>query len=152
MKTEMFLKQIKQRFSLIVPNGYCSVERMALGRGFSIRIGMIRDQADCISNIRMNDPAHTLIFMKGLSHDLETEIESVVVEFDGCRIMTVPDVPHMAMGRHKVSARKFDQPPKKALKSLEKFFEKYKAALVELAEQGKIYGQDRIKPEYLKFD
>lgn len=152
MKTEMFLKQAKQRFELIVPNGYFNIERAALGQGFTFRLGMIANPKDCISNIRMNDPAHTLIFLHGVSHDLTEELAVVEVEFNGCNIATLPDSPHMAMGRHKVPTRKFKQEPQKALKSLEKFFEKYREALKELAAEQKIYGQANIKPEYLDFE
>lgn len=153
MKVEMFIKQIQQRFELIMPNGLCSVDRMRLGKtGFTIRLGLIKETSDCLNGIRQNDQGHTLIFMRNIPQDMDAEVDIVEVEFDGCNIATVPSDPYMAMGRHKVATRKFKQEPKKALKSLESFFMKYKAAFAELAAENKIYGQDRIKPEYLDFN
>lgn len=153
MKVEMFLKQIKQRFELQMPNGFCNIERMCLGnKGYTIRLGLIGNGLDCVGGIRQNDPGHTLIYMHGIPHDMEAEIDIVEVEFDGCGLATIPNDPYTAMGRHKVATRKFKQDPKKALKSLESFFIKYKEAFQQLADEKRIYGQENIKPEYLEFN
>lgn len=151
MKATEFQDKAREAFLKYFPNGYINVSKLAMGGGCGILCGLIGDIDDVGGKIRANDP----MTLRAYIHDNFTfnddtkDLDNVVIEFDGAWVSVLPDNPHLYCQSHKVSTRKINAAPEKAVVMLAKVFERLKTTVTEQAALNRIIQQDKIDPKYL---
>lgn len=151
MHSKQFQEEVRALYKTYFPNGYINISKLHMGNGCYIRCGLIDDINDVQSKIRENDPMTVRAFIHdGFKfNDDTTELDNVVIEFDGAWISVLPDNPHHYSQSHKVSTRKINGDVGKALLNLSKFFQRLRNTVKEQAAANRIIKQDSIDPKYL---
>lgn len=151
MHSKQFQEAVREAFLKYFPNGHISVSKLAMGGGCSIFCGLIGNIEDVGGKIRANDPMTIRAYIHDnfAFNDDTVELDNVEIVFDGAWVSVLPDNPHNYCQPHKVSTRKINAEPGKALLNLSKLFERMKAAVTEQAALNRIIQQDKIPAKYL---
>ncbi|QXO11701.1 hypothetical protein pEaSNUABM49_00006 [Erwinia phage pEa_SNUABM_49] len=151
MNSKQFQDATREAFLKYFPNGYIGISKLSIGGGCGIFCGLIGDINDVGGKIRMNDPMTVRAFIHDnfSFNDETTDLENVVIEFDGSWISVLPDNPHNYCQSHKVPSRKINAEPSKALINLDKYFKRLKDSVTEQAGLNRIIQQEKIPAKYL---
>ncbi len=151
MNAKQFQDKVRESYAKHFPNGRVSISPLALGGGTAIFCYLIGDINDTSGKISHNDPMtfRAYIHDNFKYSDESTELENVVVEFDGSYISVIPDNAMYYCKSHKVPVRKINAAPEKALTTLDKYFKKLKDTVTVLAKEDKIIDQACIPAKYL---
>lgn len=151
MHSKQFQENVRAEFLKYFPCGHIHISKLAMGGGCSIFCGLIGDINDVGGKIRANDPMTIRAYIHDnfAFNDETTELDNVVIEFDGCWLSVLPDNPHYYCQSHKVPARKINAAPGKAIENMAKLFKRMKDTVTEQAALNRIIKQDTIDPKYL---
>ena len=146
MLTEKLLERLIESFHKFFPNGFCTISTGCLG-GLTIRIGLIKLSDDCSSRIRENDPMFSAF---GIS--LRSDPRIAIMRWNGSAIAIKSTNPRYAMEFKKVQFREImanneDQ----AVYLWERYLARLKTEAQKIINEGRLYGQEEIKSEYLTF-
>lgn len=138
--------QLTAVFKSIFPNGYINVSNGVLGGdSLYITVGLIANREDCSNGIRENDPMISNFVLTG------TVLESGL---RGASLSVKPEVgSYLAMGRVKFNFRKIKgKDEADMLNKWALFLSKARQEVINQRNANNIYGQEKIKPEYLMLD
>lgn len=151
MNSKQFQDAMRVSFLKYFPNGYINITNLPLSSGCGIFCGLIGDINDVSAKIRGNDPitVNAFIFDNFVFDDETIELENVVIEFKRSHISVLPDNPHNYCQSHKVTSRKINASPEKALINMDKYFKRLKDSATEQAKLNRIIQQGTIPEKYL---
>lgn len=145
MERMAFALAVKEIYKKHIPNGFACSRNLCLGDGISFNFGLIENINDVANNIRVNDP----VSIGMIIHDWNDQ--KIEIEFTDSYFYIPPVSRYFAMSLEKVSSRKINNTPAKALKSLDKYFTKFANELRQAIAAEGIYNQTAIPEKYLNF-